>query len=76
MSTDGENRTGLWTPPSGIMVGRSVKRVVTVTLPSGKRAKITTEGTEKDGYVQHIETDDGIDANAMPNPIRTRTRMY
>ena len=62
---------GLWTPPTGVGLLRRSTDVRVVTLPDGRRAQVTTEGTTADGMVRHIETDEAIDAVAMP-----RTTVY
>jgi hypothetical protein len=46
------------------------KRERLVVLPDGTRCKQTIEGTEGDGYVRHLESDERLDAWAMPKTIR------
>lgn len=65
-------------PESGKSEGpqlmRRHKTEKVVTLASGERANVVTEGSKKDGYVQHIETNDRMDANVMPRTVHYRFR--
>lgn len=61
--------SGLWVPTSAAFL-RHRARVRTVTLPSGERAKVTTDDS---GTVTHIETADRMDAIVRPNVVRLRT---
>lgn len=47
------------------------KTTRTVTLPNGKRAKVTVDDS---GTVMHTETDDGIDAVVRPQSVRIHFR--
>jgi hypothetical protein len=49
------------------------RRQRVVTLPTGERVRLTVEGTQEDGFVQHIEhKDDRVDAIAVPRTVRYR----
>ena len=61
----------LWTPPTGVQLMRRHKKERVVVLSDGSRVKVTAEGTEEDGYVQHTEHwDDHVDAAAVPKTVR------
>jgi hypothetical protein len=60
----------IWTPPTGLQLMTRHKKERLVVLPDGTRCKQTIEGTEDDGHVMHRETDDRLDAWAMPTTIR------
>ena len=56
----------LWVPNSvGVLRYRATTR--TVTLPTGERAKVTTDDS---GTVRHIEHGDVLDAIVRPKTIR------
>jgi hypothetical protein len=61
----------LWTPPTGVQLMQQHKKERVIVLSDGSRVKVTVEGTEEDGYVQHTEHKDGhIDAMAIPKTVR------
>jgi hypothetical protein len=60
----------IWKPPTGVTLLTRHKRERLVVLPDGTRCKQTIEGTEGDGYVRHLESDERLDAWAMPKTIR------
>jgi hypothetical protein len=60
----------LWTPPDSLHFMRGVRQEKMVTLPNGKKVRVVIEGTEGDGFVKHIESDDAMDAVAYPQPVR------
>lgn len=63
----------LWTPPTGVQLMRTSKKERIVRLPDGSRVKVTVEGNQEEGYVQHTEhKDDHVDALAVPRPTRIK----
>lgn len=66
------NRTssGLWVANRTDFTERR-KTVRTVTLPNGKRCKVSVDDS---GTVMHTETDDGIDAVVRPKTVRIKIR--
>lgn len=63
--------TGLWTPPAGISLLKHRAKERTVTLPDGRRAKVTVDDS---GTVQHTETDDQLDAIVRPKTVTIQVR--
>lgn len=62
--------SGLWVPPSFALL-RHRARERTVTLPDGRRAKITVDDS---GTVRHTETDEQLDALVRPKTITLKVR--
>ena len=60
-----ESPSGLWTPPR-FNTTRMRARERTVTLPDGRRAKVTVDDS---GTVTQIETDDQLDAIVRPKAV-------
>lgn len=62
--------TELWTPHGfNFLRFRATER--TVTLPNGKRAKVTVDDS---GTVTQIETDDRLDGIARPKTVTLQIR--
>ena len=61
----------LWVPPRALDFWEHRKRVRTVTLPSGERAKVTIDDS---GTVMQIESGDRLDAVVRPGTVRIRIR--
>jgi hypothetical protein len=62
--------SGLWLP-SGFSFAEHRKTVRTVTLPNGKRAKVTVDDS---GTVLQQECDDRLDAVVRPKTVRLKIR--
>jgi len=63
-----------WTAPTGVGLLRRTGTERIVTLPNGERVRVTTEGNDTDGWVQHQEHDDFMDAIAIPKTVCYRMR--
>lgn len=61
--------SGLWVPSSGVALLRHRARGRTVTLPDGRRAKVTVDDS---GTVTQVETDDALDAVVRPRTVTVR----
>ena len=63
----------IWTPPTGVaqLRHRSTRR--TVTLPDGRRAKVTTDDS---GIVTQVEFEDRLDAIVRPNVIQLKVQRF
>ena len=63
--------SGLWVPNSfAVLRYRAKER--TVTLPDGRRAKVTVDDS---GTVRHVETDNQLDAVVRPRSVRLQLRQ-
>lgn len=62
--------SGLWVPRTvNVLRFRATKR--TVTLPDGRRAKVTVSDSRT---VKHIETDESLDAVVRPRTVVLKVR--
>lgn len=62
--------SGLWLP-RGFDFVEHRRTVRTVTLPNGRRAKVTVDDS---GTVMQQETDDRLDAVVRPQTVRVRIK--
>jgi hypothetical protein len=60
---------GLWTPPTGVGLLRMRATERTLTLPSGERAKVTTDDS---GTVEHTETAERLDVKVSPGHVTVK----
>lgn len=63
-------KSGLWLP-HGFNFTEHRKTVRTVTLPNGRKAKVTVDDS---GTVMHQEDDTGISAVVRPKTVRIQIR--
>lgn len=61
----------LWTPSTGVGLLKHHARHKTVTLPDGRRAKITVDDSET---VTQIESGDRLDAIVRPKTVTIQIR--
>lgn len=65
-----KTESGLWLP-HGFNFAEERRTVRTVTLPNGKRAKVTVDDS---GTVMHQEDDTGISAVVRPRTVKIQIR--
>ena len=63
------NSDTAWAAPTGVTLLRRSKSERIVTLPSGERVRVITEGNDDDGWAQHQEHNDFQDAVVIPRTI-------
>lgn len=64
-------RVVLWTPSAGPALLTHRATVRTVTLPDGRRAKVTVDDS---GTVTHVECGDRVDAIVRPRTVTLQIR--
>lgn len=60
-----------WVPPTGVALLRHHSVCRTVTLPDGRRAKVTVDDS---GTVEHTESADRLDVIVRPKTVRIQIR--